>query len=308
MMKSLIKPALAAGIALAAISSPAAAQVNGMATFRPALVIALSQARQAAYQAIGTQYATQIAQIDQLGTQRATLLRGLDTNGNGQFEELDTNGNGTLDDQQRKFIAVELDGQFDQMMALANSRDAMGNFIFSGYQVGVTPFVKTAGGASFQGDAGERILQVDASREVKISTSGEKLFEYIDTGTAAAPGSVQSIFQTLRDMSTALKTATTTPAAQAALASQTTSTGNALTTLFDRVLSARAAIGAQQKEIDALDIAGSARDLEYTAAKSGLQDVDYNKAISQFSQQQTTLEAALKSYKAVTQLSLFSLM
>jgi Skp family chaperone for outer membrane proteins len=101
MMKSLLKPVLAAGIALAALSAPAAAQVNGVATFRPALVIALSQARQAAFQAIGTQYATQIAQIEQLSTQRATLLRGLDTNANGEFEELDTNRDGALDEAEQ---------------------------------------------------------------------------------------------------------------------------------------------------------------------------------------------------------------
>ncbi len=73
------------------------------------------------------------------------------------------------------------------------------------------------------------------------------------------------------------------------------------------MLSARAGIGAQQKEIDALDTAGSARDVYYATAKSTLQDLDYTQAISQFSQQQTTLEAALKSFKTVSQLSLFSL-
>jgi Skp family chaperone for outer membrane proteins len=117
MIKSLIKPALAAGIALAAVSAPAAAQVNGVATFRPALVIALSQARQSAYQAIGTQYATQIAQIEQLNTQRSSLLRGLDANGNGEFEELDTNGNGTLDEAEQTGNATLVQvGTIDQQL------------------------------------------------------------------------------------------------------------------------------------------------------------------------------------------------
>lgn len=117
MIKSLIKPALAAGIALAAMSAPAAAQVNGIATFRPALVIALSQARQSAYQAIGTQYATQIAQIEQLNTQRSSLLRSLDANGNGEFEELDTNGNGTLDEAEQTGNATLVQvGTIDQQL------------------------------------------------------------------------------------------------------------------------------------------------------------------------------------------------
>lgn len=217
-------------------------------------------------------------------------------------------GNGSLDDTQRSYLAVELRGQIDQMLALANSKDGMGNFMFSGYQVGTPAYVKTPTGATFQGDAGQRSLQVDNSRRVATSVSGQQLFEAIDTGTPSAPGTRQDIFTTLTGWADALASSTATPAAQAALSASGVAAGNALTTLLDRVLSARAGIGAQQKEIEALDTAGSARDVYYAQAKSTLQDLDYTQAISQFSQQQTTLEAALKSFKTVSQLSLFSLL
>ncbi len=216
-------------------------------------------------------------------------------------------GNGSLDDAQRGYLAVELNGQIDQMLALANSKDGMGNFMFSGFQVGLPAYVKTATGAAFQGDGGQRSLQVDSSRRVTTSVSGQQIFEAIDTGTPAAPGTKQDIFTTLRSWSDALASPTATPAAQAALAAGGAAADNALGALLDRVLSARAGIGAQQKEIEALDTAGSARDVYYAQAKSTLQDLDYTQAISQFSQRQTTLEAALKSFKTVSQLSLFSL-
>lgn len=216
-------------------------------------------------------------------------------------------GNGALDDQQRSFLAVELDGQFEQLLALSNSKDSLGNYLFSGYMTDVAAYSKTATGASFQGDAGIRTLQVDASRRVTTNITGPILFEAIDTGTASAPGTVQNIFATLRQMSDALKSTATTVAGQAAFSNAASAAGNSLTTLLDRVLSARAGVGAQQKEIDALDAAGSARDLEYAQAKSVLQDVDYTQAISLLSQQETTLEAAMKSFKSVSQLSLFQL-
>lgn len=216
-------------------------------------------------------------------------------------------GNGSLDDTQRGYLAVEINGRIDQMLALANSKDGMGNYLFSGFQLGTPAYQPTATGATFQGDAGQRMLQVDTSRRVTTSISGQQLFEAIDTGTAAAPGVKQDIFTTLRSWAAALASPTTTAAAQANLASRGDAAANALATLLDRTLSARANIGAQQKEIEALDAAGSARDVYYAEAKSTLQDVDYTQAISQFSQQQTTLEAALKSFKAVSQLSLFSL-
>jgi Skp family chaperone for outer membrane proteins len=97
MMKTLFKPALAAGIALAVLSAPAAAQVNGMAMMRAPIAIAQSQALTTAFQTIDTTYASQIAQIGQLAQQRAQLLQSIDANGNGQLEELDTNGDGQLD-------------------------------------------------------------------------------------------------------------------------------------------------------------------------------------------------------------------
>lgn len=261
-----------------------------------ALVLNLQQG-----QAINQQFASNRLNAGNALQQQEGVLSSLDTLVQDLKTLLVSAGNGTLDDTQRGFIAVELDSKFDQMLALANSRDGMGNYQFSGYQVGVMPYARTAAGASFQGDAGVRMLQVDASRTLAVSCSGQQLFEHID----AASG--DNIFATLRDLSDALKTPTTTPAAQAALSAQMQTTGSNLTTLLDRVLAARATIGAQQKEIDALDSAGSARDLDYAAAQSALQDVDYTKGISAFTQQQTTLDAAMKSYKAVTNLSLFAL-
>lgn len=100
MMKTLFKPALAAGIALAALSAPAAAQVNGMAMMRAPVAIAQSQALGTAFQTIETTYASQIAQIGQLSQQAAQLqpaMQAIDANGNGQLEELDTNRDGSLD-------------------------------------------------------------------------------------------------------------------------------------------------------------------------------------------------------------------
>jgi Skp family chaperone for outer membrane proteins len=78
----------AAALALsAAIATPAAAQVNGIAVADPAIVVAGSQGLQTAYQQIGTTYASQRTQLEQLQTQRATLIRQFDTNNDGQLSE-----------------------------------------------------------------------------------------------------------------------------------------------------------------------------------------------------------------------------
>ncbi|HEU4374968.1 MAG TPA: flagellar hook-associated protein 3, partial [Telluria sp.] len=47
-------------------------------------------------------------------------------------------------------------------------------------------------------------------------------------------------------------------------------------------------------------------DVQYASTLTNLQDLDYVKAISQFTQQQTTLDAAQKSFKSMSSLSLFN--
>jgi Skp family chaperone for outer membrane proteins len=71
----------------AALAAPAAAQVNGIGLTEPAVAIAGSQARGAAYQQIATTYQAQITQLQQLQTQRDTLMRQFDTDNDGQLSE-----------------------------------------------------------------------------------------------------------------------------------------------------------------------------------------------------------------------------
>jgi flagellar hook-associated protein 3 FlgL len=68
----------------------------------------------------------------------------------------------------------------------------------------------------------------------------------------------------------------------------------------------RASVGASGKELDYLDDAGDSANVQYAATLSDLQDLDMTKAISLFSQQQLSLQAAQQSFKAMSGLSLFN--
>ena len=88
-MKLLLKPILAAGIAMAAMSSvPASAQVSGnIAVVNAPEVVLRASALQAAYQQIDVNYAQQRTMVQQKSQQRADLIKQLDTNNDGQFSE-----------------------------------------------------------------------------------------------------------------------------------------------------------------------------------------------------------------------------
>lgn len=205
-------------------------------------------------------------------------------------------GNGSLTDSQRGFLATELRSRFESLMSIANSRDGMGNYQFSGYQTATPPFAETATGAQYQGDQGQRLLQVDATRQMAIGNPGQAVFQ----------GGGQDIFNTLKDLITLLQTPVVTPADAAALSSGLALAGSNTDRALDNVLTVRASVGTRLQEIEALDFAGDDRNLQYSQTLSELQDVDYTQALTQLSQQQFIFEAAQRSFVTVSGLSLFN--
>src|SRR5690606_23237431 len=121
-----------------------------------------------------------------------------------------------------------------------------------------------------------------------------------------APSTKESLFTTVTNMITALRAPADTAQDRAALTnSLSTATGN-LAHALDKILTVRASVGAHMKELDYLDSAGDDLGIQYQATLSGLEDLDVVKAISEFSRQQTTLQAAQMSFKTMSGLSLFN--
>ena len=202
-------------------------------------------------------------------------------------------GNGTLGDSERASIATALQSSLGQLVGLANTRDGQGNYLFSGFQTTTPAFAQTATGVQYQGDQGQRLIQVDASRQMAVSSQGQTVFQ----------GGGQDMFKTLNDLITQLNTPGTT-GLSAALATA----NNNLVLALNNVSSVRASVGSRLQELDALDSAGSDKNLQYSQTLSNLQDLDYTQALTDLSKQQMTLEAAQKSFVQTSGLSLFKLL
>lgn len=105
-------------------------------------------------------------------------------------------GNGTLSDNDRASLATALEGQYKQLMGLANADDGNGNYLFSGLQSGTVPFVTdSAGNTVYQGDMGHQLLQVDVARQMESGNNGAEVFQsvtssagYVLKGNAANAG------------------------------------------------------------------------------------------------------------------------
>lgn len=99
-------------------------------------------------------------------------------------------GNGALSNSERQFIATELQGRYDELLGLANTRDGLGNYIFAGYQNTTQPFAGSATGATYAGDQGVFKLQVHTARQIEVSQNGSEVFQQIASGNTfvSAPG------------------------------------------------------------------------------------------------------------------------
>lgn len=300
----------------------------------------------------------------------------------------------------REALAKELEGRLEDLLGQANATDGTGAYLFSGYKSDIQPFTRSATGATYNGDQGQRELQVASSRKLATSETGSAIFESnitgngtfqtsvdpnnytrggtgiispgvvktpsavtghnytlnftvtgtpavttytvndVTAGTAVAsnvpyvsgqpiafdgiqmditgapangdvfnvdPSKNQSVFETMTTLIAALRGPSGTPQAGTALTNALNLANQNITNSLDNVLSVRASVGARLSELDHLDSAGDDLNLQYANQLSDLVDLDPVEAISRFTQQQTTLEAAQKSYKALAGLSLFNL-
>lgn len=91
--------------------------------------------------------------------------------------------NATLSAADRRSVADELRARYEELLALANSRDGTGLYLFGGYQTSNQPFAGSVeNGVAYGGDDGARTLKVSSSRELAISDSGNDVFMRIKNG------------------------------------------------------------------------------------------------------------------------------
>ncbi|HEX4596347.1 MAG TPA: flagellar hook-associated protein FlgL [Burkholderiaceae bacterium] len=121
-----------------------------------------------------------------------------------------------------------------------------------------------------------------------------------------APAAYQSIFTTMANAIAALQQPADTPAATAQLQTSVGASLASMSQALDHMTLKQAEVGDQLQQLNSYSSLNSDRQLQANSTLSSIQDLDYAKAASQLAQQQTTYQAALQSYSAVSKLSLFN--
>jgi len=212
-------------------------------------------------------------------------------------------GNPGLQPADRANIATQVQTDYTSLLALANSTDANGNYLFGGYQNTSPPFVSTTNPATgatvvqYTGDQGQVMAQVGPNQQVATSVPGQSLLQ------PQGQGSNSDIFNTLNNLVALLKNNTLT-GAQVTAGLSTASNGVSQT--LNQVITANSRVGSTLSQLSQLDTNGNSLDLQYSQNLSNLQNLDYAKAITQLTEQTTTLQAAQESFVKIANLSLFN--
>ncbi|ARP88693.1 flagellar hook-associated protein 3 [Bordetella genomosp. 9] len=94
-------------------------------------------------------------------------------------------GNGTMADEDRNSLATVLEQSRDALLALANSTDGNGQYLFSGTTGDAAAYVQdpNSGIISYNGSAGQRLVQVEQARQMAVSDIGTDIFARATPGT-----------------------------------------------------------------------------------------------------------------------------
>lgn len=172
--------------------------------------------------------------------------------------------------------------------------------------------VDSNGVVSYQGGDTTVTQKVDANRVMTIGHTGNAVFMALTSNPKPEPDGSPSVTDIFASIDIALE-ALNTPTADASDADRQrvneamAKANRGMDNSYNNVLSVRAELGSQLQELDQLDYIGKDREMASQIQMSDLTDADFVEAISTYYLQQTTLQAAYKTFNDMQSMSLFKM-
>jgi len=197
--------------------------------------------------------------------------------------------------QERTSFANYLTQVYDDLRGYANSTDAEGNYMFSGFK-NVAPFQQITGASNYQGDNAKRYVAISSNQQIQVSDSGQEVFS---VGTANDPFAVISQFIT------DLQNGTLTGAAFDAAADTAIS---GLENALSKVEQVSDHVAVRFQQLATAKETETQYKLQYENELDRVESVDMLTAGVQLQLLQTTLEATQRAFINASQLNLFNLL
>jgi flagellar hook-associated protein 3 FlgL len=215
-----------------------------------------------------------------------------------RIKELAMQGaNGSLNAQDRQSVALEMRTLREQLLSLANSQDANGNYLFSGSKATQPAFSKDANGnVIYQGDQARMKVNVGDNRMMNLNMPGSDVFVRVNRTDDKGQTSGVDFFQVLADAATAVESGDTTAMQRGV---------SEIDAIHSGVSEGIGQVGADLTVVDMQNSVLDQMVLQYKTTRSDLEDVDYTEPISRLNKYQLSLEASQNSFAKISQLSLF---
>jgi len=185
----------------------------------------------------------------------------------------------------------------DHLLGLANTKNANGEYLFSGFKSTTQAFSKNtvSGGYAYAGDANQRTLQIGENRQIADGDPGINVFGTPANSTLPAAGANTNIFEAIGRFAADLRSNTPNSASLDDVASA-----------LDKMLTVEASVGARLNALDSQEGVNTDAILNMKTVLSATEDLDYAEAISKFNLQTVSLQAAQQAFTQVKKLSLFN--
>lgn len=203
----------------------------------------------------------------------------------------------TLSVDDKEILANEITSLREELLSLANTQDANGNYVFAGSNVQTKAFdVNADGDIIYQGDKTQTSVDISDQRRLVLNRAGDEVFASVDR---VVDGDTQDIsfFKVIDDFAQALAT----------------DDENALNLGLEEISSITEGMGASIADLGArMSTVSNQREiledtnLRYQDLLSNAQDLDYATAVTKLSAELLSLEAAQASFAKISQLSLFN--
>ncbi len=211
-----------------------------------------------------------------------------------RLNELGVQGaNSTNDDVARGAIATEMDQLSQQLVALGNSVDANGDYLFAGYKGNVPPFSVDKGieKVVYNGDTGRKDVEIAKGVSTPTSSNGLELFMNVSRNG----NQTVSIFDIIKNATTALNTGNVPDTVLSDLKGA-----------IDHFSTYQAICGARLQKVETADTTRLTQLTNTKTTLSMIQDSDLAALASDLQQKTLALQAAQSVFAKISQLSLFN--
>lgn len=205
----------------------------------------------------------------------------------------------TYSGSDRAAMAVELQGYRDEILALANTTDPDGNYLFAGIRNSTRPFVEDADGVvAYQGDQTPTRIEVDLGHSLRINTTRDDVLpDLVRDADDPDSRSRASVFRVFDDLIAAVA------------GSDSTGIRLGLGEL-DKVASGidqyTVDIGLRRGIVETKTDITTDRKLAMTNLLARERELDYATAVTELSSHMLALEAAQSTIAKISQLTLFN--